>query len=295
MVSIGGVDLDIDNYDLNDLLDLFKIDSIDNEANLAQAKMITLKMHPDKSGLDKEYFLFFSKAYKILYQLYVVQDKTREKGQSVEYKNHNVSLDKDNHIILDKLIKEKKTSEEFNEWFNREFEAMKLKDDFTDNGYGDWLSNDSVVVDNEKCKNMEMVHDSIEKRRKELYKVVKHNDILEYNDGGYCDIGNNAPENYSSEMFSSLAFQDLKQAHTETVMPVNEKDALERQYSMDQIKAERGMKIQPIDEKEAKNIVNSRHREENKNNVQRMYKLIKQQEEVKKNNNEWWKKYKLIK
>ena len=55
------IDLNIDNYSLEDLLSLFKIDSIDSVENLSHAKSIALKMHPDKSGLDKEYFLFFSK------------------------------------------------------------------------------------------------------------------------------------------------------------------------------------------------------------------------------------------
>ena len=128
------VDLDIDNYNLEDLLDLFKIDSVDNEANLAKAKSITLKMHPDKSGLDKEYFLFFSKAYKTLYQLYIIQDKTRQKGQNIDYENYKETINKDNRIILDKISKKKSSIRDFNEWFNREFDNMKLKDEFTENG-----------------------------------------------------------------------------------------------------------------------------------------------------------------
>ena len=64
-------------------------------------------MHPDKSGLDKEYFLFFSKAYKTLYQLYTIQDKTRQKGQNTDYENYKETLNKDNRIILDKISKKK--------------------------------------------------------------------------------------------------------------------------------------------------------------------------------------------
>ena len=42
-------------------------------------------------------------------------------------------------------------------------------------------------------------------------------------------------------------------------------------------------------------MLGDKQRIENKNNVERMYKLIKQQEQVEKINTEWWKKYKLIK
>lgn len=293
------LDLDIDNYSLDDILELFKIDNIDSVENLARAKMITLKMHPDKSGLDKEYFLFFSKAYKIIYNLHIIQDKTRERGKNSDYDNYKDTLDRDNRIILDKITKRKTSSKEFNEWFNREFEAMKVKDEYTANGYGDWLNGDDEpredVKCNNKCTNVEAIHKNIEQRKKELYKIVKQEDIMDYNDGGYCDIGNNAPDNYSSGMFSSLAFQDLKQAHTETVIPVDERDADKHQNNIETLKLERGAKINPIDEKTANAQLANKRDRENKYNVQRMYKLLRQQQEVEKNNNEWWKKYKLIK
>ena len=290
------VDLDIDNYSLDDLLDLFKIDSIDKEDNLVKAKTITLKMHPDKSGLDKEYFLFFSKAYKTLYQLYIIQDKTRQKGQNIDYENYKETINKDNKIILDKLSKKKSSNRDFNKWFNQEFESMKLKDEYSEHGYGEWMvSNEHLEDNNEACNSLDAMHNNIEKKRQQLCQIVKKQDIFEYNNGAYCDIGNNAPENYSSEMFSNLPFQDLKQAHTETVMAVDEKSALENRMNYDAIKCERGKKITPISEKEGLNMLYDSQIVENKNNVERMYKLIKQQEQVEKNNIEWWKKYKLIK
>jgi len=290
------VDLDIDNYNLEDLLELFKIDNIDNESNLAKAKSITLKMHPDKSGLDKEYFLFFSKAYKTLYQLYIIQDKTRQRGQNIDYENYKEIINKDNKIILDKISKKKSSTRDFNEWFNREFESMKLKDEYTEHGYGEWmLSNEDEEANNEECNSLDAMHNNIEKKRQQLCQIVKKQDVFEYNNGAYCDIGNTAPENYSSEMFSNLPFQDLKQAHTETIMAVDEKSALENRLTYDAIKSERGKKITPISEKEALNMLGDKQRIENKNNVERMYKLIKQQEQVEKINTEWWKKYKLIK
>ena len=48
----------------------FKIPSDFTEEQLKQCKKAVLKTHPDKSGLDKEVFLF-SKAYKVLYGVYI--------------------------------------------------------------------------------------------------------------------------------------------------------------------------------------------------------------------------------
>ena len=64
------LDLDINNYDLHDILALFKLDKDFSENDLKKAKQLVLKMHPDKSRLDAKYFLFFSSAYKRLYSIY---------------------------------------------------------------------------------------------------------------------------------------------------------------------------------------------------------------------------------
>lgn len=59
------LDLNIHNYELNDLLNLFKLPFHFEESHLKEAKKMVLKTHPDKSGLDKEYFLFFFSSIQI--------------------------------------------------------------------------------------------------------------------------------------------------------------------------------------------------------------------------------------
>ena len=74
---MANIDLDINNYEIDDILKLFNIDYNFNENDLRNSKKMVLMMHPDKSNLDKEYFLFFSKAYKILYSIYNFRDKSK--------------------------------------------------------------------------------------------------------------------------------------------------------------------------------------------------------------------------
>ena len=64
------LDLNIDNYNLDELLKLFHLSYDFTASDLKQAKRIVLRTHPDKSNLPKEYFLFFSKAYKIIFNIY---------------------------------------------------------------------------------------------------------------------------------------------------------------------------------------------------------------------------------
>ena len=61
---------------LQESLEQLKSESKD----LKNAKKIVLKTHPDKSKLDKKYFLFFSSAYKILFQLYNFKNRIESKN-----------------------------------------------------------------------------------------------------------------------------------------------------------------------------------------------------------------------
>jgi hypothetical protein len=67
------LDLNIDNYNLPDILALFNLPTLFNEDDLKRAKHAVLKTHPDKCQLPKEYFLFFTKAYRIVYQIYTIR------------------------------------------------------------------------------------------------------------------------------------------------------------------------------------------------------------------------------
>ena len=60
------IDLNLENYELDDILNLFSLQSNYNADDLKKAKRVVLKMHPDKSGLDKKYFLFFKKHLMLL-------------------------------------------------------------------------------------------------------------------------------------------------------------------------------------------------------------------------------------
>jgi hypothetical protein len=53
--------LNIESYTLRELCDLFDLDTCDiTQDDLKRAKKKVLMMHPDKSNLGSDYFLFFS-------------------------------------------------------------------------------------------------------------------------------------------------------------------------------------------------------------------------------------------
>ena len=70
LLHMENIDLNLENYNLPDILNLFKLPYEFSEEQLKIAKKIVYQTHPDKSGLPKEYFLFFVKAYKTIYQIF---------------------------------------------------------------------------------------------------------------------------------------------------------------------------------------------------------------------------------
>ena len=133
------LDLNIQNYDLEDILNLFKLDHQFTETDIKKAYKTVLKTHPDKSGLDKDVFLFFKKAYDVLSKITHFRNRKKE---CTHRKDYTVDIDTDKAMLLKKL--DGKNVKDFNEWFNEMFEKTQVSDDAVDKGYGDWYKNGEV-------------------------------------------------------------------------------------------------------------------------------------------------------
>ena len=80
------IDLELDNYNLQDLLTLFNLSNNFDQVDLKQAKRCVLQLHPDKSGLDKEYFLFYCKAFRMIKNIHDFRNKKQENLDSEKAK-----------------------------------------------------------------------------------------------------------------------------------------------------------------------------------------------------------------
>lgn len=303
MQNIENIDLDINNYNYQDILDLFKLNHDFNKTQIKNAKQIVLSMHPDKSKLDKKFFLFFSKAYKILLSVYEFREKTNQ-SQNLSLPKEEIEYlatkDEYNEKIIDNLRENNKfTDSNFNKWFNKMFEAIKLNNDYNDQGYGDWLKNNNDSNnDNLNCNNLNEINEKI-KLKKQLLRenqLAKFSEISEFNNTSYCDLTNSKPQEYSSDLFSKFQFEDLKKAHEESIVPVTDDDYQRNYNSIDDIKIKRQQQnLEPLSENKAIEIINNRNTQENLINSHRAYKLYQQQELIESANKKWWASLKQIK
>lgn len=288
------MDLDITNYDYDDILKLFKVGQHFNEEDLKRAKKQVLASHPDKSGLDKSYFLFFSSAYKILFNIYNFREKHSSTTNLNNYnENYNADTDEANALLIHKITSNK-SSAQFNSWFNEQFENFKITNDYEANGYGDWLTNadeEEKEQTQAQCKDLNSLHKIIEEKKQILrtHNLVKKRNVCEFNNTNYCDLTNSKPEDYSSGLFSKFQYEDLKKAHTESLIPVTNEDNINNYNSLEDIRNKRASQsLTPLKREEATSLLNKCKEDENNISRARAYSLFKQDELNKQKNEKFW-------
>ena len=291
------IDLNIENYSREDLYKLFGFvkNAILTEDKMKEAKKIVLKTHPDKSNLENKYFIFFSKAYKKLYEIYQFQNKTNSKKTS----DSNEYFDSQNELVLDKMFdmkKDLKDSNKFNKWFNEQFEKHRL-DDPVENGYGDWLKSDEDIVFTPQNISKDAITREMDKRKKEIQSLTPYTGVgksfTSSSVGGSALMEYNA--NFSSStLFSGsngMGYTDLRQAYVESVIPVTEEDYNKRDKfkSVDEFKRHRdNTNLAPLTKEEAMRQLFEQEKRENEESAALAFYYAQQSEKAKKNNDVFW-------
>jgi len=294
-------DLNIDNYELSDILALFNITDNITEESLKRAKKKTLMSHPDKSKLPKEYFLFFSKAYQILHKLYTFQNKIEKTETNTDY---NVIVNNDSISSKEKkeLLKKHKKNEDFSKWFNTMFEKLSEQDEDVKNGYGDWLKNETSknIIDTNASKiEQQKQFENIKNNARQLVLHKQVETSHSHLSSGSSEIGGFKPTTYTAGFNNEqLDYQDVREAYDESLIPVNEQDFInkEKYNNLDEINRARGSQdTTPISLQQSKKLLNKQNEEHNSHATNVAYFLAKKEESSKKNNDIFWSSLRQIK
>jgi len=293
------LDLNLDNYNLEELLNLFKLSKNFDIEDLKVTKKLVMKMHPDKSGLDKEYFLFYCKGFRMLKEIYEFRNKRQE---NLNYNNSKMKYeveeqDKGKELLLEKILK--KDKDNFNTWFNKAFEKINIVEEERENGYGEWFKSNDDIDNTETTYNM--MNEKIREKKNRLSSIVKKHDILETgqyeNSQNYKELDGGIPESYSSNLFSNLTFEDLKKAHTETVVPVSDNDYLKikKFNNLESYRQHRNSQnTKPLSQEEANHYINDKDKLDDNKNIKLAYKLAKEEEKTQEANKSWWANLRLL-
>ena len=288
-------DLDLDNYNLSDLLNLFHLKYDFNEQDLKKAKLMVYKMHPDKSNIDNQYFIFFNKAYKTIEKVYYFKKKKYQNAHNVEYSYLSDNVKKDEKLLAQRL--NGKSVKDFNIWFNKMFEKVQIKEDKNNSGYEEWFRSDNDVT-NEKAKSVGDFDRLFYNKKNECRDLIVKKDLEEMTSSNGYSLNRSKPEHYSSGVFSKLAYEDLKKAHTETVVPVTQEDYYnrERYGDVNEIKTARSRQnITPLTQERSNVLLNKKRYNNEEIATNLAYDLLKQEEEAKRVNERWWRNLKQLK
>lgn len=284
------LDLNLENYSFQDLLDLYKITRLD-EKSLKQCYKTTMMTHPDKSRLDKSIFLFFVKAFKLLHQVYDIHTQQSQKTTSCTstqeyqkiYQSQLHDFENEHSSIITKL-KERAEAEDFNQWFNKAFDKLENYDKDIENGYDDWFRSQQPDDDHTEATNMTDMHSKIQARKNHLRQLTVYRDPETIDSGGY-NIVREPPTHYSSTLFSKLQYEDLKRAHTETVVPVTNNDIRRSFRSTDDYTTHRNNELNNY---RLQDSLAEHTKQVEQENLQNTYRLSQQMERTKEIQKQWW-------
>ena len=202
---------------------------------------LAVRYHPDKGG-DPKKFKIVTLAYKILLKKLEEKDNDKIhndlKRGSEDYIKDQISDNKQNINMKDRNF-------DINS-FNKVYDENKLKDDFADEGYGDWLKKDNgdtqVHMDS---FNQQKFHNEFAKQKKkqsgsQLQKYAEPEELVSMsNRDSIMILGKEKVSSYTGES-NGLAYRDLREAYTDsTLIDTNSVDLSKRKNNIKDYNSQR--------------------------------------------------------
>jgi len=265
-------DLNIHKYSLDELLGLFELSYNISMNQLKIAKKKVLMLHPDKSRLPPEYFLFYKKAFDVIVQFYENNNKQNQKitEETTKYtlleQNLNKSTIKNVMTVAGEMA-----PKDFQNKFNKLFEDNMVNK--PDSSRNEWFSKEEPIYKSPEqvsTKNMGEIFNTIKQNNAEIvqYRGVKE---MQSSSGTrlYDNDENDEDEIYvTSDPFSKLKFDDLRKVHKDqTIFAVSENDfqKVPKYSSVDHFVRERSKQtLTPLEKNESEQLLamqNKQYRE----------------------------------
>lgn len=258
MVS-GSHNLNINMYSFKELLDLFKLSYKFDMNELKRARTMVLKMHPDKSRLPSEYFLFYKKAFDVIIEYFKDTQKVNTEVPQTEIKYETDTPDKSIAKKVGLTMKEM-GSEKFQEQFNQLFEKNMVNK--RDESVNDWFKTNDPLFQFDEISSTSGLGKAIDMIKEKTAALTKYNGVETMNSSG--NMGNELYDDSNNgyvccDPFSKLKYDDLRKVHKDqTVFAVSERDfnKVTQYSSMDHLQRERGaMNLNPIEKEHAEKIL----------------------------------------
>ena len=223
-------------------------------------------LHPDKSRLGPEYFLFYKKAYDIVLQFYQNQDRQNQQVVKKTYEPASMTESKTLDHQIRAKISEMNTAA-FHEKFNQIFEETNGKSR-RDSNRNEWFAQEEAVFETPKITNTKDLGKGFQSVRQQAGHLVRYTGVqdLQFSSGTslYDDEDDAADQYIAVDPFSRLKFDDLRKVHKDqTVFAVSEADfATKKTFSsVEEYNKERGKySYDPLEKERAEYLLQEQQR-----------------------------------
>lgn len=271
--------LDIQTYSFKDILDLFDLNEKEliTIEDIQHAKKVVFKLHPDKSKLSANYFLFYKKALDLVVEFYKEQNKINQEipTEKFMYNPKHEKTEDLNERQIKKTIS-KMDSEKFQETFNKLFDSnMKTNHDTPEKNR--WKQDNNYDIPNMTKSTMNENFNKMKQQQHNQHLIVYKGVQELHSTGGnnfYEDDEEDASNYITSDPFSKLQFDDLRKVHNdESIFSVSEKDfdKVTKYKSFNELRQTRNNhNLTPIDNPEA--LLDLREKQMRENMMKKEYK-----------------------
>jgi hypothetical protein len=203
-------------------------------------------------------------------------------------------FDESNKTILNNMFeknKEFKDSKNFNSWFNETFEKHRIENPI-EQGYGDWLkSDDGFISVNENVTKGNM-NEIIEQKKKQVQALSVYTGVTDLYASTFGGSLLNGGDNFTTNEYT-----DLRQAYTETLIPVTQEDydKIQKFNNVSEYKAHRErVDVTPLNKEEAERKLLRQQNELEQQSSALAFKYAKEAEKVKEKQQSFWSELKQI-
>lgn len=276
--------LKIQEYNLDELLGLFDLSSYQISLDqLKHAKKRVLMLHPDKSRLGPEYFLFYKQAFDILVQMYNQQNRQTQiiTSENTKYKPLESTTDKSIHKQVNQTI-QKMSTDDFHHRFNTLFEQNNMGKR-VDPKQNEWFTQETPHYNLPASVSVNNLGQTIETIKQQQAAVIRYRGVQDMCSSSQMAGGNvyddkdddTASDYIESDPFSKLKYDDLRKVHKDqTVFAVSEQDfhKIPQYRTVNELQNARSSQaVTPMDEKRAKQMLDDRETHIRERGLQREY------------------------
>ena len=276
-MSLTDLDLNLENYEYEDITGLFAVPALYSIEDLKRAKQIVAQTHPDKSGLDAKYFIFFKKAFQVLADIY--KQRVREEKTHDMVMAERGSGDDDAATAPFKYP----TGKGFSQWFNRMYEESVGAGEggVADSGYGDWMKSNDGLDSSHQGKSFAEMNELIRKNKRGMQiATVTQPEAMMSGGGSFEELGVVGATNHRG-VVGNIAYDDVKHAYSNTVIGVCENTVMSRRThhtTVDSLVRERTDLGEIPDRAVAERMLSDSRRVEATDDTARFYQLTKEAE-----------------